>query len=184
MSQAITADAVPAPRAVSEPLPLGDKVIIGFLLFCMLIAPLEAYWIIFRATVHERTDLFARLLSIYWPVDRTYRDPMLDNAQAFTLSVESVNVFVTQWLNVILIWAIARRKYWRHALQIVTATYTGYGTFLYFYVAHLSGYTIMENRTTGGFLLFYLANLPWLIGCVYMIWHSVAAINRKFKLAG
>jgi hypothetical protein len=180
MSQAITADAVPA-RSDAESLPARDKFIIGFLVFCMLVAPLELYWIIFRAEVAGRTDVMARLLSIYWPADRTYRDGILDNAQAFTLSLESVNACFSQFLNVALVWAILKRKQWRHSLQLTLSTYTFYGTFLYFYVAHLSGYTVMAQHTTGNFLLFYITNLPWFFGYAYMMYDSIVAINKRFR---
>ena len=162
-------------------LPLRDKMIIAFLGLFLLVSILEAYWLIYHNQMEQRTDLLARLLSIYWPADKTYRIAGYGPDKAFTLSVESVNTVISQWFNIALIYAIVKRKPWRHALQVVLATYTGYGTFLYYYVAHLSGYAVFERRTVGVFLMFYLINAPWLLGCAYMVYDSCRAMTQAFR---
>jgi hypothetical protein len=165
----------------TPPLPLKDKLIIGFLVLFLLVAIIEAYWLLHHNVMEQQTDLIARLLAVYWPADRTYRIPGYGVDKAFTLSLESVNTVISQWLNIALIYAIVKRRPWRHPLQIVLGTYTGYGTVLYYYVAHLSGYVGFERHTLGVFLLFYLINAPWLLGCAYMVYDSCRAITRAFR---
>ena len=172
-------------RAAIEvvPLTVRDKVIVSFLGLFLVVSVLEAYWVVFHNEMEHRTDIFARLLSIYWPADSTYRIPGYGPEKAFTLSLESMNTFVFQWFNVALIYAIVKRRPWRHALQVVLATCIGYGTVLYYYVAHLSGYAVFERRTVGVFLLFYLVNAPWLLGPAYMVVDSCRAVTRAFRTA-
>lgn len=138
-------------RAAPDEVPLStcDKLIVSFLGLFLVVSVLEAYWLVFHDQMEQRTDVFAGLLSIYWPADRTYRIAGYGPEKAFTLSRESMNTLVFQWFNVALIYAIAKRRPWRHALQVVLATCVGYGTVLYYSVAHLSGYAVFERRTAG-----------------------------------
>ena len=80
----------------------------------------------------SRTDLFAACFALYWPADYTYRIPGYPIEKAFTLSLEGVNTLLTPIVSVVLIWAIFARKPYRYPLQLVIATYTSYGTFLYY----------------------------------------------------
>lgn len=164
------------------PLPPKDRLIVALLVVFIGIAlTLELYWIVHRTEMTRRTDLFARLLAIYWPADRTFRDPVLDNAQAFTLGLETVNTFVSPWLEAWLIFAILRAKPYRHCLQLTLATYTAYGTLLYYWVNHLSGYAVMDERTPYALALLYGTNLPWILGYGYMACDSIVAIHRRFR---
>lgn len=164
-------------------LPTKDWLIIGMLAgFTTVALTIELYWILHRTEVARRTDLLARLLAIYWPADRTYRDPVLDSAQAFTLALETIHVFVSQWLQAALVVGILQRAVWRYWLQLVLGTYTAYGTLLYYWVAHLSGYAVMPERTAYAFVLFFGVNLPWLIGYAYLVGDAIAAIHRRFRV--
>lgn len=157
-----------------------DKAAIALLAFFVVIGfTIEAYWVVHNDSMQGRHDVVARLLALYWPADRNYRVPGRDVAKSFTLALESINAFVTQWLNLVLIWAIARGRRWRHVLQLVVATYTFYGTVLYYYVAHLSGYAVLAYRGTYPFVMFYAANAPWLLGCGWLMWDAVDAILRQ-----
>jgi len=79
--------AAPAGLTIS----IKDKVTIGLILFFTTVAlTLELYWLIYHQEMEARTDLVARLLSIYWPADRTYRIPGYPIEKAFTLSLEGV----------------------------------------------------------------------------------------------
>jgi hypothetical protein len=161
-----------------------DRITVGLLVFFMLIAlTLEAYWLIFHNVMESRTDLFAQALRLYWPADQTYRVPGHSVAKSFTLALERINTMVSQSLNAWLIFAIVRRRYYRHALQLTLATYTAYGTLLYLYVAHISGYAVFEYRGTYPFALFYLANAPWLLGYGWMAYESIRAIAHRFREA-
>jgi hypothetical protein len=88
------------------------------------------------------------------------------------------NTFITPWLSMSLIWAILKRKRYRYPLQLVIATYTSYGTILYYAVAHISGYANFDEKTAGTFLLFYLVNFPWLVAYGWMGWDAYRAIVR------
>jgi hypothetical protein len=156
-----------------------DKAIIGLLLFYTTVAlTLELYWLIFHQVMESRTYLFAQLFALYWPADYTYRIPGYPIEKAFTLALESVNVLITPWLSMGLIWAILKRRPYRYALQLVIATYTFYGTYLYYSTAHISGYAVFEYKSAYAYLLFYLTNLPWLAGYAWIGWDAYRAIVR------
>jgi EXPERA (EXPanded EBP superfamily) len=166
---------VPA-RAV---LPTKDKVIIGLLLgFTAVALTLELYWLVFNQEMERRTDLLARVLAIYWPADYTFRVSGYPIEKAFTLSFEAVNVLLTPILSGLLIRAILTHKPYRYPLQLTIATYTFYGTYLYFSVAHISDYAVFEYKSPYTYLMFYLVNLPWLIGYAWIGWDAYRAIVR------
>jgi hypothetical protein len=165
------------------PLSARDRVTVGLLAFFMSIAlTLEAYWLLFHNSMDGRSDLLARVLQIYWPADRTYRMPGYSVEKSFTLALERINV-LSQVLNAWLIFAILRRRSYRHALQLTLSTYIAYGTLLYLYVAHISGYAVFAYRDLYPFLLFYLANAPWLLGYGWMASESIRAIVRRCRLS-
>jgi hypothetical protein len=172
-----------APEIVDDAprLSTSDKAILAFLGLFLLVSVLEAYWIINHNEMEQHSDILKRLLAIYWPADRTYRIPGYGNDKAFTLALERVNTVISQFLNVALMWAIVKARPWRHALQVVLGTYTGYGTFLYYYVAHVTGYNNFESHTLGVYLMFYLINAPWFVGCAYMVYDSCRAITAAFR---
>lgn len=155
-----------------------EKTTIGWLVFFILIGfTLEAYWVIYNDQMEARHDIFARLLALYWPADRSYRVAGHSVAKSFPIALETVNAFVTQWFDILLIWAIVRGKRWRPTLQLIVATYTFYGTFLYYCVGHISGYAMFEYRGTYSFLMFYLANLPWFAGSAWLMYDAVRALH-------
>lgn len=157
-----------------------DKTTIGLMVFFALVAwTLELYWIVHNDSMQGRHDFLARALAIYWPADRTYRVAGRDIAKSFTLALESVNVFVTQLLGLWLVFAIARQKSYRWVLQLVIATYTFYGTVLYYYVAHLSGYAMFEYRGAVPFALFYGVNAPWLLAYGWLGYDAARALLRR-----
>lgn len=167
------------PRTEAEPLPMGDKVTIGLIFFFALIAfTLEAYFLMFNQSLEQRSDVFVKMLSLYWPADYTYRIPGWPIEKCFTIALETVNTCVTQIASFFLVRAIVKRKPYRHAMQLTIAVYTFYGTFLYYFVAHLSGYRIFENHGTYPFLMFYLANLPWFVAYLWMAVVSFRAIVK------
>jgi hypothetical protein len=166
----------------AEALPTKDKVTIGLIVFFALVAfTLEAYFLIFNQTLEQRSDLFVKALSLYWPADYTYRISGFPLEKCFTFALESVNTCVTQLISFVLVYAILKRKPYRHALQLTVATYTFYGTFLYYYVAHLSGYKVFAYKGAYPYLMFYLANLPWFAAYLWMAWESYRAIVKKYQ---
>ena len=176
----MTSSVLARPAApAAAPLAAKDKAIVCLMLFFTAVAlSFELYWVLHHQEMESRTDLFASTLAIYWPADHTYRIPGYSIEKAFTLSIEGVNTLLTPILSTALIWAILKRKRYRYALQLVIATYTTYGTFLYYCVAHLSGYAVFAEKSIGNYLLFYLANLPWLASYAWMAWDAYRAIVR------
>ncbi len=165
-----------------QPLPTRDRVIIGLIVFFAAIAmTLEGYWLVFNQVMESRTDLFANILAIYWPADYTYRIPGYPPEKSFTLALEGVNTLITPWLSFLLIWAIVKSKPYRYPLQLGIATYTFYGTMLYYLVAHISGYAVFASHDPYPYLLFYLANLPWFAAYAWMSWDAYRAITRRYR---
>jgi hypothetical protein len=162
-----------------RPLPAKDKAIIGLVLFFTAGAlTLELYWLIFNQEMESRTDLFARIFALYWPADYTYRIPGVPIEKSFTLALEGVNTFLTPWLSILLIWAILKRRPYRYALQLTIATYTFYGTLVYYLVAHISGYAAFEYKGAYTYMVFYLASLPWIAGYAWIGWNAFRAITQ------
>ncbi len=166
--------------AIADRLPRRDRIVIGLVVFFALIAPLEGYYVLFHQELERRDDIFVRLLSLYWSADYTYRVPGYALEKCFSLSLEGVNTLVTQPLSFLLVYGIVKRRPWRHVLQLTLATYTFYGTFLYYSVGHLSGYKGFAHRGIENFLLFYLCNLPWFVGYAWMAFDAMRAITRRF----
>jgi hypothetical protein len=176
----MTTDLLPRSVPRSAPaLPVKDVAIVCLIVFFTTVAlTLELYWLLHHQEMESRTDLFARIISLYWPLDHSWRIPGYPIEKALNLSLEGVNALVTPILSAILLWAIVKHRRYRYPLQLFIGTYTCYGTFLYFGVAHLSGYVIIAQKGVGNFLLFYLANMPWLAGYAWMAWDAYRAIVR------
>ncbi|HEX2314826.1 MAG TPA: emopamil-binding family protein [Thermomonospora sp.] len=155
-----------------------DRVSITLLLFFVLMAvTIELYFVVHHRDLPQRDDLFARLYEIYGAGDQAYYGRG-DVHVPFAL--ETINVFVTQVLNGILIWAIVRRRPYRHPLQLAVSSYVAYSVVLYFWIAHVSGYPGMPEKDWWGYLIFYAPNLPWLLGHLYLAHRSFGAIVRQF----
>jgi hypothetical protein len=164
-----------------ERLPLRDRIILGMLGFFILMAfTIELHWLRHGPTLvaeAQQGDWLAKLWSVYGATDAMY----YDRISAFSRTLESINVYFSQILNAALIYAIVKRKPWRHPLQLMLGAYLSYSVIVYFMEAHLSGYANMSNRTGAGFLLYYGVNLPWLIGHLYMVYDSFVATTRRFR---
>lgn len=156
-------------------LPARDKAIVGLLVFFLLVAfSLELYWIVHADALPARSggDWIAYLYSIYGEADRAYYDAVTP----FTLGLETLNVFVTQIVNLWLIWAILKEAPYRYPLQLAVGSYLTYSVVLYFWVFHLSGYADMRSQTPYTFFLLIAPNLPWLVGYGYLAWDAFRAI--------
>jgi hypothetical protein len=168
--------------AGAKPLTPRDRLIIFLILFFAAIAfTLEAYWLIFNQVMENRSDIVARILALYWPADDSFRIPGYPTAKSFTLALEGVNTLVTPLLSFALIRAIIKRKPYRYPLQLAIATYTFYGTFLYYLVAHISGYAAFAYQGAYPYLLFYLSNLPWFAAYGWMGWDAYREIVERYK---
>src|SRR5438128_1452007 len=135
-----------------SPLARKDGVILGLLGFFILVAcTLELYWVVYadQLVPRSQTDLLAYWFSFYGEADTAY----YDHVTPFSRGVETLNVFVTQWLNLWLMYAILKRRPYRHALQLAVGAYVSYSVILYFWLAHLSGYEGMRQRNLFNFFM-------------------------------
>ena len=160
-----------------------DKATLAILAFFFSIAvTIELYFVV--AHRHLVADAaahhpLAHLLAIYGPADRAY----FAAPSAFALSLEGLNVFVTQPLGVVLAYAIVTRRAWRWPLQLAVGAYLAYSVVLYFLVAAVSGFAEMSERSAGVFAMYFGANLPWLAGAAWMAWDAAREIDRRLAPA-
>jgi hypothetical protein len=162
------------------PLPARDRVIIALLGFFIVVAVvLELPWLLYSGDLPAwaaRSPAGA-LFRIYGDADRAYYDAVTP----LSLCLEGINVFFTQALNAWLIFAIVRRRAYRHALQLTVASYLSYSVILYFLHMQVGGFAEMRYRALSTYLLFYGVNAPWLLAHLYMLYDSVAAVTQRFR---
>jgi len=162
-----------------QPLSSEDKLAIGLLaLFLMAACTLELYFVIHYRDINTQTDIFARAFRIYAVGDAAYYG---QGNIYVPFALESINVFFTQVLNVVLIRAIVRRRAYRYPLQLAVSAYVSYSVVFYFWLAHVSGYPGMPVRGTWGFFIFVTPNLPWLLGHLYLACQAFVVIQRQFR---
>jgi hypothetical protein len=164
----------------APPLPRKDWLILGMLgLFFLAACTLELYWVLHadQLVARSQTDLLAYWFSFYGEADSAY----YDQVTPFTLGLETLNVFVTQWLNLWLMYAILKRKPYRYALQLTLGAYLSYSVILYFWTSHLSGYAGMQQRSFYLFCMLIVPNLPWLLGYLYLAYDAFRAISQRFR---
>ena len=158
-----------------------DRITVGLLGFFLLAAAtIELYFLVFHADLPARThtQLFARAFRLYSMADRAYYDPVSPLALAF----EGLNVFLMQPLCVLLMYAIVRRRAYRWPLQLGIGAYLAVSVVLYYTVGVISGYDGMPVRTTNAYLLFYGANLPWMLTYGWLAFDAGAVIARAFAV--
>ena len=159
-----------------------DKVTLALLGFFFVIGfTIELYFIVAHrglvaaASAHQP---LAWLLSLYGPSDRDY----FAAPSSLALTLEGLNVFVTQPLGLVLAWGIVRRRPWRWPLQLTVGAYLAYSVVLYFVNAQVSGFASMEERSFRTFAVFYAANLPWLIGYAWLAWDAAREIRDRLTV--
>lgn len=163
-------------------LPTRDRVTIGLLLFFIAVAcTMELYYVVYadQLVARAKTDWIAYLFSLYGVADRTY----FDAVSPLSLALETFNVFFTQPLDIWLIWAIYRRKRYRHVLQLIISSYLTYSVVLYFWQAQLSGFADMGEHSFYAFFMFYAPNLPWLLGYGYLAYDAARELTRALAPA-
>ena len=154
-----------------------DRASAVLVLFFILAAfTLETYFVRNSGRLPERHDIAARAFAFYGQGDRGY----FDRVTTFERGLESFKVLVTQALNLLLLVGILRRTLWRYPLQLGVCSYVCYSTALYLVSNHLSGYAGMPRHDLAGFLIFYLPNLPWLAGNIWLAWDAARAISSAF----
>jgi cholestenol delta-isomerase len=155
-----------------------DRTALGLVIFYMACAfTLELYWLVNHNSLVGRTDLFARAFSFYGRGDRGYYDLV----SSFETGLESFHLLFTQPLLICLAVGIWRQSTWRYPLQLAVSSYVCYSTILYFLANHVSGYAAMPRHVLSAFLIFYLANLPWVFGNAWLAWGAARSIASAFR---
>jgi hypothetical protein len=160
----------------------ADKSIIGMLGFCILIGwSLELYWCVHRTELVglASTNWIANLFRIYGEADSSY----FAVVSPLSLGLETISVYITQLLNIWLIFAILKHRPYRHALQLAVASYLTYSVVFYFWSEQLNGWGHMRAVTPWLMFLYVAPNLPWLLFHAFMIGHSSSAITKRFAAA-
>jgi cholestenol Delta-isomerase len=161
----------------AQPLSISDRVTLGMVGFFVVMAfTIELYFILHYNDVHTQNHFFAKAYGVYSAGDQAY----FGKGDIYVpLALETLNVFFTQGLNFLLMWAIVKRRAWRHPLQLLVSSYLTYSVVFYFWVNHVSGYVNMPEKTPWAYFIFYAPNLPWLLGHAWMAWQSFAVMTRR-----
>ena len=155
-----------------------DRTATGLLLFFIACAfTLELYWLVHHSHLAQRHDFLARAFAFYGRGDRGY----FDHVSTFEVGLESFHVLFTQVLHIFVLIGIFRRTLWRSILQLVVGSYVSYSTALYLLANHVSGYAEMPRHDLASFLIFYLPNLPWLLGNAWLAWDAGERITSAFR---
>jgi hypothetical protein len=163
----------------SDRLSRDDRLTLCLLGFFVVIAgSVELYYLLDLHSIAHNTDPLAEGLRFYGRSDRVYAG---HGDTSLAVALEGINVFVTQPLNVILAWAIIRRKAYRHPLQLTVSAYVTYSVVLYLTVQSVSGYRYMQHKSVLAYLVLYVANLPWLAGYGYLAHHSFTALLAPWR---
>ncbi len=161
-----------------------DRFQVAMMAFFMVVAVvLELPWILYRydlvalAGTTGALGTVAKIFSVYGDCDRAY----FDMVTPLSSGLEMLNVYVTQFLHLWLIYAIVKKKVYRNALQLIIGSYLSYSVVLYFWSAHISGYELMRYKSWYTFGLFYGVNMPWLAFNLYLAWDACRIINAQFR---
>ena len=155
-----------------------DRIIVAMLVFFSLFnLTLDLYYVSHASRLESMvaTDRLAWLWSLYAVADRFWV------VGPWSFAQEWLNVWVTTPVNAWLVWAIVKRRPYRHALQLTLGAYLTYSVVLYFLAAHVSGYAGMREVTLPLLAFFYGITLPWGLGHAYMAWDSCTAITERFR---
>ena len=152
------------------------KILIGLLIFFSVIALfIELPWLLTSFDLPQLDNLWQQIWSFYALADRGY----YDQVSGFERGLESFQIFITQWPDLLLCWAIPQRKSYACVLQIIIGSYVAFSTVMYLMAKHLSGYALMPVHDLGAFLILYLFNLPWIIGNLYIAAHGAKTMLRQ-----
>lgn len=155
-----------------------DRAAMGLVIFYIACAfTLELYWLVYHSSLARRGDLLARAFSLFGRGDRGYYDLV----SSFETGLESFHIAFTQPLLICLALGIWRRSVWRYPLQLAVSSYVCYSTILYLLANHVSGYAGMPHHEPAAFLVFYLPNLPWVLGNAWLASSAARSIASGFR---
>ncbi|KUM73431.1 hypothetical protein J7F01_12725 [Streptomyces sp. ISL-22] len=156
-----------------------DRITLGFLAFSFLLAfTLELYFVLHFQDIGGRRDVFARLFQVYGAGDSAYAG---EGDVYFPFALETIHLTVTQVLSVGITVGVLRNRPYRYPLQLAVSSYVAYSVVLYFWRAVVGGYENMPERGAWNYFIFYVPNLPWLLGNLLLAWYAYRAILRRFR---
>jgi hypothetical protein len=157
-----------------------ERWIIGLAAFFIIVAVLvELPWLLLSGGLPRLGGFFGQIWAFYGRADRGY----YDQVSPFERGLESFQIIFTQWLLVWLIIAIFRRWRYRPLLQIVIGSYVAYSTAVYLAAKHMTGYALMPEHSVGAMLTLYLANMPWVIGNLFIVADGMRSTVRFLRPA-
>jgi len=168
----------PVKRVPVRRLGAKDLAIVGLLGFLLVAtyAP-GLYWVLFRAELSARSDLVARLWSVYGAADRAF----YDRPTAFAAAYQTLHLLILCPLYAWLMFAIVKGKRYRDWLQLTVSALLCYLVVFYLARTHLAGYPGMESRRLANYLLLYGAWAPWLLTGLYLGWESMVIIRLRAR---
>jgi hypothetical protein len=159
----------------------SERWVMGWLAFFIVVAyAVELPWLLSSVDLPRLDNAWGRFWAVYGQADRGY----YDRVSGFERGLESFHIFVTQWMHLGLLWAVKRRWAWRHVLQIAVGSYVAYSTVVYLAAKHLTGYALMPEHDAAAFLTLYLANLPWVLGNLYIAVDGGRELLRLIAASG
>ena len=155
-----------------------DAVAIGLLAsFVVTAYTMELYWLVYWRELPQRTDVMALLYRAYGHADLGY----YGGVTSFEVGLESFHVAISQPLHLALIYAIVRGRPYRYPLQLALAAYVCYSTVLFLTAKYMSGYAQMPVHDFGSQLMLHLANMPWILGNLYLAIDAGVAITGRCR---
>jgi len=143
----------------------SDKIALAHIVFfCSVAFTFELYWLIHVHDITRHDDVFARAFGFYGRGDRGYYDQI----SGFEYALEFIQVFITVPAYMLLFYAIINRLPFRWPLQLCVGAYVAYSVTLYFIAKTSTDYAQMPTHDLSSFLIFYLPNLPWFTGNIFL----------------
>ncbi|KAL5365404.1 Emopamil binding protein-domain-containing protein [Aspergillus floccosus] len=142
----------------------------------------EGYYSLNIHTLPSKQTLFGQLWKEYALSDSRYLVP-----NSFVHSMESITAFAWGPLSFVLVFLISRDYHLRHPVQLVVSLGQLYGDVLYYMTClfELVVFGTENSRPEKGYFwgYFVLLNAFWVVIPSGLVWESVVACGRAFKVS-
>ena len=132
--------------------------------FVLMASTVELWWLLHADRLPLLHGWMAAGFRLYGIGDRGY----FDQVSRFELALEVVHVFATQWLYLLLAWAVLTRSAIRFPLQLCLGSYVAYSVVLYLTAKHMTGYVQTPRHDVLSMLVLVGPNLPWSLGSLFL----------------
>lgn len=152
-----------------------DRAVLAVCAFFVAAAlTIELWWLRHAADLPGESGWLGAAFRFYGRGDRGY----YDQVSGFEIGLETFHVYVTTFGYAALIVSVLTGTAWRMPLQLCLGAYVAYSVVIYFAGKHLLGYAQMPVHDIPSFLIFYLPNLPWLFGSLFLAFDAGLEITR------